>query len=80
VIGISPTVKVSRARFTSSRTASIRRTADGPAIAASANWSIQPDLQYIFHPGANIANPANPVSAAAIPNALAFGLRTALQF
>jgi len=33
-----------------------------------------------FHPGANIANPANPASGAAIPNALALGLRTALQF
>jgi porin len=44
------------------------------------NWSIQPDLQYIFHPGANIANPANPTSGAPIPNALVLGLRTALQF
>ena len=44
------------------------------------NWTIQPDLQYIFHPGANIANPANPASASAIPNALVLGLRTALQF
>ena len=44
------------------------------------NWSIQPDLQYIFHPGANIANPANPASGSAIPNALVLGLRTALEF
>jgi porin len=44
------------------------------------DWSIQPDLQYVFHPGANIANPANPTSGAAIPNALVLGLRTALQF
>jgi porin len=44
------------------------------------NWSIQPDLQYIFHPGANIANPANPASLSTIPNALVLGLRTALQF
>jgi porin len=42
------------------------------------NWSIQPDLQYIIHPGANIANPASPASGSAIPNAL--GLRTALRF
>jgi porin len=41
---------------------------------------IQPDLQYIFHPGGNIANPANPGSGSAIPNALVLGLRTALQF
>jgi porin len=44
------------------------------------DWSIQPDLQYIFHPGANIANPANPASVSAIPNALVLGLRTALEF
>ena len=44
------------------------------------NWSIQPDLQYIIHPGANIANPASPASGSAIPNALVLGLRTALRF
>ena len=44
------------------------------------SWFIQPDLQYVFHPGANIANPANPASGSAIPNALVLGLRTALQF
>jgi porin len=43
-------------------------------------WFVQPDLQYVFHPGANIANPANPASGSAIPNALVLGLRTALQF
>jgi porin len=43
-------------------------------------WFIQPDLQYIFHPGGNIANPANPASGSAIPNALVLGLRTALRF
>ena len=44
------------------------------------DWSIQPNLQYIFHPGANIANPANPASVSAIPNALVLGVRTALEF
>ena len=44
------------------------------------SWFIQPDLQYIFHPGANIANPANRASEPSIPNALVLGLRTALQF
>jgi porin len=44
------------------------------------NWTIQPDLQYIFHPGANIANPANPVTPSAIPNALVLGVRMALEF
>jgi porin len=56
------------------------------AIELSYRWEIadrffvQPDLQFIFHPGANIANPRNPGSGSAIPNALVLGLRTALQF
>ena len=44
------------------------------------NWSVQPDLQYIFHPGANSANPTNPASLSAIPNALVLGVRMALEF
>jgi porin len=44
------------------------------------DWTIQPDLQYIFHPGANIANPANPGTPSAIPNALVLGVRMALEF
>ena len=44
------------------------------------NWSIEPDLQYIFHPGSNIANPANPAGLSPIPNALVLGVRTALEF
>jgi porin len=44
------------------------------------DWAIQPDVQYIFHPGSNVANPANPTSLAPIPNALVLGVRTALAF
>jgi porin len=44
------------------------------------NWTIQPDLQYIFHPGANIANPATPANLSAIPNALVLGVRMAVEF
>jgi porin len=44
------------------------------------DWAIQPDIQYIFHPGSNIANPANLTSLAPIPNALVVGVRTALEF
>jgi porin len=44
------------------------------------DWAIQPDVQYIFHPGSNIANPANPTSLAPIPNALVLGVRTSLEF
>ncbi|WP_052536070.1 carbohydrate porin [Bradyrhizobium sp. ORS 375] len=45
------------------------------------NWTLQPDLQYIGHPGghAPTAAPAA-VGAAAIPDALVFGLRSFLKF
>ncbi|BDV40249.1 carbohydrate porin [Methylocystis bryophila] len=49
-------------------------------IAMSGQWSLQPDIQLVFHPGGHIANPVNPMSAAPIPNAVVFGLRTALRF
>jgi porin len=42
------------------------------------NWFVQPDLQYIVHPGGNIAKPSNPTSA--LPNALVVGTRTTLRF
>jgi porin len=42
------------------------------------NWLVQPDLQYVIHPGANVASPANPI--AAIPNALVLGTRATLRF
>jgi porin len=42
------------------------------------NWFVQPNLQYIIHPGGNIANPANPASS--IPDALVIGMRTVLRF
>ena len=44
------------------------------------NWTIQPDLQYIVHPGGNVPNPNDPSGATAIPNALVLGLRTVLKF
>jgi porin len=48
------------------------------------NWMIQPNLQYIVHPGGNIPIPtgASATSAAvhAIPDALVIGLRTAFKF
>ena len=42
--------------------------------------SLQPDLQYIIHPGGNVANPRDPSGATAIPNAFVVGLRTILKF
>jgi porin len=43
-------------------------------------WSFQPDLQYIIHPGGNIADPAVPSGMVPIPNALVVGARTLLKF
>jgi len=43
------------------------------------NWSVQPDLQYIVHPGGNIPNPLVPCTLA-IPDALVLGVRTILKF
>ncbi len=47
-------------------------------MALAPNSALQPDLQYIVHPGGNVANPRDP--GAAIPNALVVGLRTILKF
>ncbi|MGD9614465.1 MAG: carbohydrate porin [Alphaproteobacteria bacterium] len=40
-------------------------------------WTVQPDLQYVIHPGGNAAHPNRPKP---IPNALVLGLRTTLAF
>jgi len=42
-------------------------------------WTIQPDFQYIFHPGRHIANPFDPTGAA-IPNAAVVGVRTTINY
>jgi porin len=49
-------------------------------IRLATNWSAQPDLQYIIHPGGSLPNPRNPDGTTAIPNALVVGLRTVLKF
>ncbi len=43
-------------------------------------WYIQPDLQYIIHPGGNIPNPAVPGTVSPIPNALVLGTRMVAHF
>jgi porin len=43
-------------------------------------WTIQPDLQFIFHPGGNIARPNDPNGTQAMPNAIVVGLRSAVAF
>jgi porin len=44
------------------------------------NWSMQPDLQYIVHPGGHVADPDIPGGVTPIPNAFVLGLRTQLRF
>ena len=44
------------------------------------NWTLQPDVQYIVHPGANVADPQVRTGVAPIPNAAVVGLRTILKF
>lgn len=41
-------------------------------------WSLIPQLQYIWHPGGNVSDPANP--ARAIPDALVLGARTIVRY
>ena len=41
-------------------------------------WIVQPDLQYIVHPGGNVRNPSDP--AAVIGNAFIAGLRSTIKF
>jgi porin len=43
-------------------------------------WSLQPDLQYIIHPGGHVSNPLDPSGASPIPNATVIGMRTILKF
>jgi porin len=47
-------------------------------IQAAKWWQIQPDIQYIFNPGAGIANPNDPPQK--IKNELVIGLRTNITF
>jgi porin len=42
-------------------------------------FTVQPDIQYIVHPGGNVQNP-NDVTGGTIPNALVIGVRASLTF
>jgi porin len=42
-----------------------------------AGWTLQPDIQYIVHPGGNVVNPAG---TGAVGNATVIGIRTTLNF
>src|SRR3569623_85256 len=42
-------------------------------------WTLQPDLQYIVHPGGNVADPNDP-NGGAVKNALVAGVRSTIRF
>jgi len=43
-------------------------------------WTVQPDVQYIIHPGGNIPNPGSIAGLRPVGDAAVFGARTALKF
>lgn len=43
-------------------------------------WTIQPDFQYIIHPGRGASNPLLPASTQPMANALVFGMRMVVQW
>jgi porin len=44
------------------------------------NWLLQPDLEYIIHPGGRVPNPLDPGGVSPVPNAMVIGTRTILKF
>jgi porin len=49
-------------------------------MALAESWSVQPNLQYIVHPGGRVSDPRDPSGAVAIRDALVLGMRTMLKF
>jgi porin len=43
-------------------------------------WTVQPDFQYIFHPGGNVPNPNDPTMTILVKNAVVVGVRSTVQF
>ncbi|MGY3428509.1 porin [Bradyrhizobium sp. F1.13.4] len=43
-------------------------------------WSVQPNFQYIIHPGGGATAPGTPLAGKMLKNAAVFGLRTTLKF
>jgi len=43
-------------------------------------WTLQPDLQVIFHPGGHVSDPTDPTGVRAIRDAVVLGVRTSLSF
>src|SRR5262249_6379256 len=49
-------------------------------IKLAENWALQPNLQYLIHPGGHVPDPLDPSGTTAIRDALVFGMRTMLKF
>jgi porin len=45
-----------------------------------AGWTLQPNFQFIVHPGSGATNPLSNLPGKALKNAEVFGLRTVLKF
>jgi porin len=43
-------------------------------------WQLQPDFQYVIHPGGHAQDPTDPTGRSAIKDAAVFGLRTTITF
>jgi porin len=43
-------------------------------------WTLQPNFQYIIHPGGGATSPSGPFPGRPLKNAAVFGLRTTLKF
>jgi porin len=44
------------------------------------NWLLQPNLQYVIHPGGHVPDPRDPSGSNAIRDAVVLGMRTMLKF
>ncbi len=44
------------------------------------NWLLQPNLQYVVHPGGHVPDPRDPSGTNAIRDAVVLGMRTMLKF
>jgi porin len=43
-------------------------------------WVLQPNIQYVIHPGGHIPDPLDPLGLRAIPNAFVVGLRSSIKY
>lgn len=43
-------------------------------------WTVQPDFQYVFHPGGNVPHPNDPTMTRPVKNAVVVGVRSTVQY